>query len=266
MYVTVDMDRLAFLHKHHDHQTASGLSWLECGQGTSVRVENIEADNFLRGITHGDLLRLYKNVTAQEPLEQSWGDRAFHFREHLREVARHLPVTTALAEEVEAQVDAVADRLHAGETFRYALGARTPAQPAELFPIPPRPLTPAQMKTADERGARRQREFRDELDAERRGDGLPSRPWEAAKVPPPPPPTGDTGTAEDAGAARRAKAAPGSVRPVIRGRADVAWSARGTKDWKTVRAELIEALSLEGYHPTTIRIKLAEWARDNGVS
>ncbi len=262
MFVAIDMDRLGFLHKHHDHETVSGLSWLECGQSTSIHIANIEADNFLKGITHSDVIRLYKNVTGLEPMEGNWGDRGFHFREHLREVARGLTVTTALAEEVAAQVAAVDDRLHAGERFKYALGARMPAQAADLFPMSARALNVAQIKAVNARADERVRAHKELLAREKSGVDLPaSRAWDA-------PPTQSATPAApepDSAPVRKAKAATGSVRPVIRGRADAAWKDHGDKDWKTVKAELLTALEAEGYHPTTIRIKLNEWAKDQGI-
>jgi len=265
MFVAINMDSLGFMHKHHDQDTCAGLSWLECGQQVSVRNENIESDDFLRGVSHGDLLRLYKNVTGIEPIEHSWGERAFHFREHLREVARTIPVTTALIEEVEAQTDAVYDRLHNGERFKYALGAKLPAQPVDLFTASARALNKAQMAQADARANARVQAFKDQLVAEKEGyQGAPSKPWEGPAAPVDAQPAQEPDTAVPA--SRKAKAATGSVRPVIRARADVAWNDRGEQDWKTIKTNLMKELEAEGYHPTTIRIKLNEWAKDNSVA
>src|SRR3954465_5051882 len=128
MFISVDMDKLVFLHKHADHETVSRLSWLECGQQVSIRIDDIEVDNFLSGIAHGDLCHLYQNVTGDSFLEVEWGARASQFRERLREAARNMASTVALTDEVAVQVAAVDDRLHAGERFKYALGAKVPAQ------------------------------------------------------------------------------------------------------------------------------------------
>lgn len=271
MFVSIDMDRLVFLHKHHDHETVSRLSWLECGQHTSVRIDNTEADNFLRGVTHGDLLRFYKNTTGEDPLEMSWGDGAFQFRERLREVARNLPPTVALIEEVNAQVEAADDRLYAGERFKYALGARVPAQAQELFPILGLPINQQQIKAADERAAEAKRQWATHLEAERRGDFLPASARTQAGLPPLPGAVPAAPTAPEAAQqpSKPAKARSGSVQPVVFAACEKAWNdpqrVASGESWGNVKAKLVTQLIADGLHPTTVRIKLSKWAKEKGL-
>jgi hypothetical protein len=271
MFVSIDMDRLVFLHKHHDHETVSRLSWLECGQHTSVRIDNTDADNFLRGVTHGDLIRFYKNTTGEDALEMAWGDRAFQFRERLREVASNLPPTVALIDEVEAQVDSVEDRLYAGERFRYALGARVPAQAQELFPILGLPITQQQIKAADERAVEAKRKWSDHLEAERRGDFLPPSQRAQAGLPPLPgaPPLPPTVPEAPQLSSKPPKARSGSVQPVVFAACDAAWNdpqrVASGESWADVKARLITKLIADGLHPTTVRIKLSKWAKEKGL-
>lgn len=271
MFVSIDMDRLVFLHKHHDHQTLSGLSWLECGQHTSIRVDNTDADNFLRGVSHSDLLRLYENVIGEKPMESGWGERAFHFREQLREAALNLPPTVALIEEVDVQVAAVDDRLHAGERFKYALGAKVPAQASELFPIQGRPLTAAQISAANARGAEAAQRFKDHLEAERRGDFLPPSARASGGLPPLPgaPPVAPTVSEAPQHEPKAPKARSGSVQPVVFAACDKAWNdpqrVASGETWADVKARLFTQLSDEGFHPTTVRIKLSKWAKEKGL-
>lgn len=271
MFISVDMDRQVFLHKHHDHETVSKLSWLECGQQVSIRIDNIEADNFLRGVAHGDLCHLYQNTTGDDFHEPEWGSRAAQFRERLREAARNMASTIALIDEVDAQVAAVDDRLHAGERFKYVLGARVPAQAAELFPLTFVPLIPPQTQAADARAAEQVRLHKEHLEAERRGDFLPASARANAGLPPlPGAPVTEPTTAEAVPAAPKPpKARSGSVQPVVFAACDKAWNdpqrVASGEPWADVKVRLATQLITDGLHPTTVRIKLSKWAKEKGL-
>jgi hypothetical protein len=271
MFISIDMDKQRFLHKHADHETVSKLAWLECGQQVSIRIDNIEADNFLHGVAHGDLCHLYQNTTSDSFQEFEWGERAFQFRERLREAARNMPQTVALIEEVDAQVAAVDDRLHAGERFKYALGAKVPAQADELFPLPFVPLIPPQTKAADARAAEQRRQFQERLEAEKRGDFLPPSARANAGLPPLPGAPVSAPTAPEAAppAPKPAKARSGSVQPVVFAAAEAAWNdparVASGESWADVKARLFKQLSDDGHHPTTVRIKLSKWAKEKGL-
>lgn len=271
MYISIDMDKQRFLHKHADHETVSKLSWLECGQQVSIRIDNIEADNWLRGVAHGDLCHLYQNTTGDSYHEAEWGARAFQFRERLREAARNMPQTVAMIDEVDAQVAAVDDRLHAGERFKYALGARVPAQAGELFPLPYVPLVPEQTKAADARAEEGVRLFREHLEAEKRGDFLPASSRAQAGLPPLPGVPAAPATPQEAvpAAPKPPKARTGSVQPVVYAAAEAAWTdparVASGESWPNVKARLFKQLSDDGLHPTTVRIKLSNWAKEKGL-
>jgi hypothetical protein len=257
MYVSIDMDRQVILHKHHDQHVVSGISWLECGQQTSIRIDNSERDEFLRGVAHGDLCHLYKNTTGDDFHEQAWGDRAAQFRERLREAVRNMPATLALIDEVEAQAEAVDDRLRKGEVFKYVLGARVPAQPQELFPLQAAPLAPVQIQAADARAAIMVSQQREREERERAGELLPQA--HAAKAPQQEAPEADE-------APKLAKARAGSVQPIVFAAAAAAWAARQPNEtWSDIRSRLAEKLTADGHHPTTVRIKLSKWAKENGI-
>lgn len=276
MYISVDMDKQRFLHKHHDHETVSKLSWLECGQQVSIRIDNIDADNFLKGIAHADLCHLYQNTTGDSFEEfGAWGSRACEFRERLREAARNMASTVALIDEVDAQVAAVDDQLHSGERFKYVLGAKVPAQAGELFPLAFIPLAPAQTKAADARAKEQQRLFQERLEAEKRGDYLPASARADAGLPPLPgaPVPAQTAPETAAPAApelpKAPKARTGSVQPVVYAAAAAAWNdpqrVASGEAWADVKKRLFTQLSGEGHHPTTVRIKLSNWAKENGL-
>lgn len=259
MFVTIDMDNLVFLHKHHDHETISALSWLECGQQVSVRVEpSHDNSRFLANVSDLDVRMLYKNTTGHNlPADSD----AVALRYQLGDTVQLVPITRCLTVEVLAQAALVDDRIYAGECFKYVLGSRVPAQSGELFPLKARPLTERELSTAHSHSRNPVRGYPPKL------SGQAAQPWEAheqvpttgqaAVLPPPPPPPSEP---------KKAKAVTGSVRPVCRARAEATWKERGDRDWATVKADLLTTLSAEGYHPTTIRIKLNEWAKEHGVA
>jgi hypothetical protein len=192
MYVSIDMDKLRFLHKHPDHDVLSALAWLECGQHVSVTVESTDREHFLAKMGRLDLCILYKNTTGAGLVSQENSV----LRQQLREMLEMTPAAPVDKDELLAQVAAVDDRIHAGERFSYARGARVPAQPQELFALVSKPLSAAQL-----------------VGAEKRAPQALTRANEVAPAPPPLPPA--------------AKVRAVGVRPVIWGHADAAWEAAG---------------------------------------
>lgn len=267
MFVSIDMDALRFLHKHQDHETVSAVSWLECGQTVSIRVEPYhDRSMFLRNVSDLDVRMLYRNTTGRDlPKDQD----AIAARYQLADAVQLMPTSRVLAHEVLAQVAAVDDRLHAGERFAYALGALTPAQPGELFPLTTRPLTEQELATAYSHSRNPIRGYPPRL------TGQPRRPWETEEVV-------DVEASLDSGRGQTysaepnetpepklAKARTGSVQPVVFAAAKAAWEdpervVQGLT-WEQVRATLVTKLEADGYHPTTIRIKLSKWAKENAI-
>jgi hypothetical protein len=200
MYVSIDMDKLVFLHKHDDHEALSALSWLECGRDVSILVESTAREQFLAKMSRLDLCVLYKNTTGASLVSQE----SNVLREQLRVLVDATPAAPIDRDEVLAQVEAVDERIHAGERFSYARGARVPAQPQELFPLKARPLTDAQL-----------------MGAEKRAPAGLAREAELPKPPPPP-----------AAPMRKVRAV--GVRPVIWDHADKGWAAAGKPTDRTV--------------------------------
>lgn len=267
MFVSIDMDALRFLHKHVDHETISAISWLECGQHTSIRVEPyLDRSMFLRNVSELDVRMLYKNTTGK-PLPADADAAAVRYQ--LADVVQLMPTTRALTHEVLAQAAAVDDRLHAGERFAYALGALTPAQPGELFPLKARPLTDQELATAHSHSRNPIRGYPPRL------TGQPRKPWEVDE---PETQVVDVEASLDSGRGETFSATPdeperpagkarqGSVQPVVFAAAKEAWANRAEgATWADVKALLIPKLEADGFHPTTIRIKLSKWAKENGI-
>jgi len=198
MFVSVDMDTLQFLHKHHDQFVLNGLSFLEAPHH-SIRNENVNSEHFLLGMTALEIRMLYRNTTGEDPTGTD--DRIM--REMLAMVVTdHIPPTLALADEVEAQCKKVEDDLYAGIPWKYALGAKVPAKALELFPLHCKPL--------------------DAIDKHKAATTAPQR-RAVRNAPKPPAPVAP---APSASAAPKARAS--SVRPQIWATADEMWRAAGS--------------------------------------
>jgi hypothetical protein len=237
MFVSIDMDNLVFLHKHHEHDTLSALSWLECGTTVSITVESTDRAHFLSKMSSLDLAILYRNTTGASVV--TVGNDNLALRQHLAELVDHMPPTLALAEEVQQQVLAVEDRLHAGERFKYALGARTPAAPQELFPLRAPPLTEGQLTASAARAL-----------------GRMAAPAAANTA----------GTAESA-PKPALKARASSVKPEIWAHADKVWEEVGRPTDRAVVMELRKRMMKEleeqkGIKRTSSSNELGNWMKD----
>lgn len=238
MFVSIDMDKLVFLHKHHDHETLSGLAWLEAPD-RSIMIENTARDAFLKSFSKLDLCILYKNATGAAIANSNEGNL---MRFKLAQLVDNMEPRLALAEEVAAQIAAVEDDLHKGIAYSYVLGARIPGKAQELFPVQAKPLSDKQEERAAQLAAA------------------------ALSAPPPPPPArpvrepGTEPVCAPKGAPRT------SVRPIIRAAADKAWEAAGkptdAASLKSICTSVTTSMEADGYHPTTIRIKLSEWSKE----
>lgn len=266
MFVSIDMDALRFLHKHVDHETVSALSWLECGQHTSIRIEPYHDRNmFLRGVSDLDVRMLYKNATGKPLSPESPNDA---LRYQLADVVQLLPSTRALTVEVLAQAELVDDQLHHGARFKYALGSKYPAEPVELFPLTTRPLTDKELAAAANAAETPVTGYPPRL------TGQPRKPWEP-DLPVHAPIAQERQTAAPAvpaapEAPTMAKARTGSVRPIVFAAANKVLDDKGIEyvraAWLSgLRNELVGQLTGEGYHQTTVRIKLSEWAKEKGI-
>lgn len=137
-YISIDMDNLQVVHKHHDQLTTQALGWLEMPD-RSVMISNIDSAHFLCQLSDLDARMLYFNLTGEKvPLEN-----AMAVRQMIYMVVEKMLPTIAVMEELQAQINLVEALLYKGERFKYARGSRKPAQPIELFPLKGTPLDDA---------------------------------------------------------------------------------------------------------------------------
>lgn len=237
MFVSVDMDTLQFLHKHHDQIVLGGLSFLEAPHH-SIRNENVNSEHFLLGMTELEIRMLYRNTTGEDPT----GTEDRIMREMLAMlVSDHMPPTLALAAEVEAQIAAVEDDLYKGIPWKYALGAKVPAKHIELFPLHCKPLD-----LVDKHKAATQA-------PQRRAAREAPKPRTAPPPPPAPP--------------RAPKQRASNVRPTIWAVADEMWAAAGKPMDKATVLELRKKMydvleEKHGVKRTSSSNELGNWMKD----
>lgn len=237
MFVSVDLDKLQFLHKHRDHETISALAFLEAPH-RSVLIDNTDRPEFLCKMTSFDLRMLYRNTTATDIT----GTNDIVVRELLATlVEANLLETLAVRDEVEAQVAAVDDDLHKGIPWKYARGSKRPAKQEQLFNLHGAPLDPHTAAEAAQRAP------------QRRAARTPTaRPAATVTAPAPPP---------------AVKQRASSVRPTIWAVADRMWAEAGSPKDKAVvlelRKKMMAVLETENnVKRTSSSNELGNWMKD----
>lgn len=237
MFVSIDMDKLEFLHKHPDHDTLSALAFLEaCDR--SVVIENTDREHFGLTFSPLDLRMLHKHTTGQEIT----GTDDQVVRMLLIEIVdNHIAPSIAKWDELDAQVYAVEDDLHKGIPWKYALGSKRPAKQMDLYGLRCAPLYP--------------------IDAQRAAAMAPQRLAKRGATPTPAAPSAPPTLS----AAKAPRAS--SVRPTIWAVADEMWAAAGSPTdvptvlalRKKMMAELEEKHSVK---KTSSSNELGNWQKD----
>ena len=240
MFVSVDMQKLVFLHKHHDHETLSALAWLEAAD-RSVLIDSTARDRFLLSLTDLELRMLYKNTMLSDPPVHTGIDNSIYLRELLATIVeRHMQPKLAIREEVEAQCEHVSDDLYNGIPWTYAIGSKRPAKQQELFGFVGKNLSEATLAQAAQLAPQR-------------------RLTRAAATPAPAPKPA-------ASAPPAAKQRQPSVRPIIWAAADRMWEAAGKPMDKAVVLELRKKMmavleSESGVKKTSSSNELGNWMK-----
>lgn len=237
MFVCVDIEALQFTHKHRVHEIVSGLAFLEaCDRSTLV--DSTENEHFLKNLNPLNCRWLYRNTCG----EDITGTPDLVVRQMLAALVAKLPTTLAVQDDLDAQIEAVQDDLHAGKPWKYALGAKKPIRLERLDSLHCKPLTNEEAEQAALQAP--------QLRAERAAP----KPAATASAAPQPAP-----------APRKARAH--SVRPVIWAVADSMWEAAGKPMDKAVVLELRKKMmtELEEKHSvkrTSSSNELGNWMKD----
>lgn len=131
MYISIDMDRMRFLHKHDDIKVVCNLVFIEAPPcAHNVDIIPVDSAWLLKDMTETQLQTLYRNTT----LEQNVPYRGDALRLMLLELASRLPLSDVNAWEAEVQATGVEARHKDGvEGVVYVKGTTTPTQPGTLF-------------------------------------------------------------------------------------------------------------------------------------
>lgn len=124
MYILIDRNQMAITHKHADRRVLGHLSWIECtNAGLTMSLSSVRP---LQDFTTSELKLIYKNSTGVE-----LKGYANALAQAVLDMAKRMPETVAILEEVAAQAACIQD----GDKscFKYVLGAMKPESTLGLF-------------------------------------------------------------------------------------------------------------------------------------
>jgi hypothetical protein len=125
MYILIDLDRLAVLHKHVEPDVLANLAWVEAHH-SAYSIFTIGDARGLRWFTDMELKILYRNVTGVDhTLTRP------QFMQVLNDAFQRVDITEANPTEVEFQAEFVKEG--DARKWKYVKGAQRPALQAELY-------------------------------------------------------------------------------------------------------------------------------------
>lgn len=246
MYVSIDHEKLVFLHKHPDFRTVANLDFIT-NRSHHTSSFPLECMRPFEHFTLTELQGLFRNTTAKEP---PTGDKET-LEELLRQLGEFVPDTECNPLEVERQAAYLEDKFPNGVAgFSYVRGANTPAECADLYklttPCDPVELLPGARQTVARHQAARAAHYN-------RSQVCP------ATVVTPGASTG--GNARNAG-----KPAP-RPRSGVCGLIHDALDARYEETKEVPSREWIKALAAEkGWNTSTAGVQYGAWRKQNNLA
>lgn len=129
MYVSVDHEKLVFLHKHPDFRVVANLDFI-ANRSHHTSSFPLECQRPLNHFSQDDLVKLFRNTTDGK--DPPTGDKET-LEEVIRQLAMFLPDTACDPAEVERQAAWFEDKFPNGMAgFGYMRGANTPKECTEL--------------------------------------------------------------------------------------------------------------------------------------
>lgn len=238
MYILIDRQQMAITHKHRDRVVLNGLAWIECTNAGAVM--SLSSIRPLQDFTPQELRLLYKNGTGVE-----LKGYANALAQAVLDMAKRMPETDAVLEEVEAQRLCVMDGDKS--SFQYVRGAKKPASILGVFeadPIKVERSEPEELRCAS-------------------GYSAPTPgPTASATLPPGVPPLPTAARAPSAPSAPRAS----GTRDTIYRVADEMWAAAGSptnmQAVLALRKNIMNVLEAEhGVKKTTSSNTLGDWQK-----
>lgn len=136
MYISINLKKMRFLHKHESFQTVANLDFIA---GIEANLTSVSAPDIFSGFTAHELTLLYKHTTNNDHIP-AVGDS---LRLVLMELAERFPATDVDALEAEQQASWI--ELNAGsgsDRHRYVRGASRPMRTDDMLFPDPMPFTP----------------------------------------------------------------------------------------------------------------------------
>lgn len=125
MFVLVDRQQMAIVHKHRTREALRALGWIEC-TNASIVLPLGQPKHWMDSFTPAELKLIYKNATGFEL--QGYGNALGHV---VNQMALRLPETQCNLEELEEQKTKVMDGDKS--SYSYVPGSKTPACYPGLF-------------------------------------------------------------------------------------------------------------------------------------
>ena len=129
MYILIDREQLAIVHKHSSVTILKLLGWLECTNFFSV-VQIGSHKDLIADVLPTSLHRIYKNATGGDM--NPYSSRLPHA---IFEAAKRMPLSDVILEELETQCTYV--KAGSPSTFKYRRGAELPDRTKTVYAPPP---------------------------------------------------------------------------------------------------------------------------------
>jgi hypothetical protein len=242
MYILIDRERMAFLHKNESVDSLANVAWIECHNASYCIFPLLDATGF-RDFTDMELGILYRNITGKNHHNLN--------RPQLLQVIFDLCSRIPESDIDPFESDRQAESIKEGDERRwlYVRGAFRPAQKADLFK--------PECKTAEQSEA-------EETNA--RSGKLPALQRKDAALKPSTGGTGAAATVVNAQQPARAQNGPkrGTAKAIIWSVADKMWEASGKPTDKSrifaLRKEMMDHLeNEEGIKRSSASSELGQW-------
>lgn len=151
MYISIDLNKMRFLHKHQNFQVVANLDYIACRE---TDLSHIDAPGIFFEYTDQELALLYRHVTNSDHVP-AIGDS---LRMVLMELAERFPVTDVDPLEAEAQALHIeSTRVGARDAYAYVKGSRVPRRTDDMLFADPVPFSSAELgSTLQKHGQRLQ--------------------------------------------------------------------------------------------------------------
>jgi hypothetical protein len=244
MYISIDMDKMRFLHKHEDYRVVANLDFIRF-KSKATNCGPIDWSGLFRHFTDQELALLYKHTTNSDHMP-AIGDS---LRMVLTELAERFPVTDADQVEADKQAEYLELKHKDGvEGYVYVRGSTVPRRTDDVLFPDPIPLSTEEAAAAVRKHTERARQ----------------RAIAAGKA---------LAVANAVAATSSLTAAPAAPRaPAQRPRSGVCkqiWEVldaeRASVGEPPSRARIKELASQYGWNPNTASVQSAAWRKQNNL-